>query len=883
MRQILLNSGGAVVARVPRPIVERGAVLVRVQYSLISVGTEIAPLRSMASAAPDSSAVERGIEYAALAKHYVRASLRDPRKALNRVTKIARAQVGRLRPERPVPVTPAVLTGRLSWTMASNDAVFADEGGAITLVTDETPAGYQIMSQAIAVPAGQVPVVRVVGRVDEGVIAIGLLNDARDKWIGTRAYESGPFEDTLIFDPAGSPSVTVVVTTSGAAGRSRATLATVEVGVAPPTIGGLPLSELNVQGWNVGYSAAGEVVAVGDGIEDLAPGDLVACAGAGQANHADYISVKRNLVCRIPSGCPVTLAASTTVGTIAMQGVRRAVPQLGERVCVLGLGLIGQITAQLLRASGCEVIGLDLDPARVERAKALGMAYGASDPEGLKALVRDATGGRGADRTLITAATKSNAVVNLAMDVTRAKGTVVIVGDVGLKVEREVFYRKEIDLLMSTSYGPGRYDASYEVDGHDYPFGYVRWTLNRNMQAYLDLVARGRLDIQPLIDKVISVDEAPEAYRTLAQAAGELPLGVLIRYPDDTRDLPEPQDSTRVVIRGHRRAPGSQINYALVGAGAFGTGMLVPQMKKRRDRFFLKAVVSRGSVQAGNFARENQVETLTSELDDVLRDPSIDLIVVSTRHHEHASQVIRAIEAGKHVFVEKPLALTWEELDRIATVYRGLENPPSVLVGFNRRFSPALMAVKQAIAARRAPLVVGYRLNAGYIPLDHWVHGAQGGGRNIGEACHMYDVFRFLTGTPAASISAEAISPGDLPYRRDDNFSATIAYEDGSLAHLLYTSLGPKTGLGKERIEIFCDGEAYVVDDFRKLTGGSDGTVIWQSGDVDKGHFEELSRFGDAIAAGEPSPIAFDDLVETSAVALHVQDLLFGHARGEQG
>jgi predicted dehydrogenase len=340
--------------------------------------------------------------------------------------------------------------------------------------------------------------------------------------------------------------------------------------------------------------------------------------------------------------------------------------------------------------------------------------------------------------------------------------------------------------------------------------------------------------------------------------------------------LPQPQDSTKVVIRGHRRSTGPQINYALVGAGAFGTGMLVPQMKKCRDRFFLKAVVSRSGAQGGNFARENQVEVLTSELDDVLGDPSIDLVVISTRHHEHASQTVRALEAGKHVFVEKPLALTWEELDRIATVYRGLENPPALLVGFNRRFSPALTAVKHAVSGRRAPLVVEYRLNAGYIPLDHWVHGAQGGGRNIGEACHMYDAFRFLAGAPASSISVEAIDPGSLPYRRDDNFSATIAYEDGSLAHLLYTALGPKTGLGKERIEIFCDGEAYVVDDFKKLTSGSDGTVIWQSGDVDKGHFEELTRFGDAIAAGDPSPIAFDELVETSAIALHVQDLLFG-------
>jgi predicted dehydrogenase/threonine dehydrogenase-like Zn-dependent dehydrogenase len=877
MRQILLNSRGAVVARVPRPAVDRGAVLVRVHYSLISVGTEIAPLRSVAAAAPDSSSVERGIEYARLARHYLRASVRDPRKALDRVTKITRRQVQRLRAVRPVPVTPTVAVGEVVWALASQSAEFTNDDGAVRLVTDDTAAGYQIMSQAIGVPEGQVPVVRVQGSVEQGAIAIGLLNDAKDKWLGTRVYESGPFEDTLIFDPAGSREMSIVVTTAGAAGRSRVTLGTVDVGMAPPTIGGLPLSELDAQGWNTGYSAAGEIVAVGEGITDLAAGDLVACAGAGQANHADFVSVKRNLVSRIPPGCPVSLAASTTVGAIALQGVRRAAPQLGERVCVLGLGLIGQITAQLLRAAGCDVIGLDLDPRRVERATALGMAHGASDDEVLKGLVRDVTGGRGADRTLITAATKSSAVVNLAMEITRAKGVVVLVGDVGLKIEREVFYRKEIDLLMSTSYGPGRYDPSYEVDGHDYPFGYVRWTENRNMQAYLDLIARGRIDIQPLIDKVVSVDDAPAAYRTLAAAVGELPLGVLIRYPDDTRDLPEPADSTHIVVRGHRTAPAQPlVRYALVGAGAFGTAMLVPQMKKRRDRFFLKAVVSRNAVQGGNFARENQVELFTSELDDVLRDPSIDLVVIATRHHEHADQVVRALDAGKHVFVEKPLALTWQDLQRVTEAHARRAADSHLLVGFNRRFSPALAAARDLVGRRRAPLVIEYRLNGGYIPLDSWVHGPQGGGRNIGEACHMYDVFRFLTGASATSIAAHAIDPGDLPYRRDDNFSATITYADGSLAHLMYTALGPKTGLGKERIEIFCDGEALVVDDYKRLVRGSDGAVLWQSGEADKGHFEELSRFGDAIASGGEPPITFDELVETSAVALHVQDLLFG-------
>jgi predicted dehydrogenase/threonine dehydrogenase-like Zn-dependent dehydrogenase len=882
MRQILLNSSGALVARVPRPTIEPGAVLVRVHYSLISVGTEIAPLRSVSGAAPDSTAVERGMEYASLARRYLRASIRDPRKAIDRLTKIARSRVAQLRPAPVTPVVSAVAVGDLSWTQASPAAVFTTDGQDMTLVTDETAAGYQIMSQAIPIPPEQVPVVRVKGRIDAGAIAIGLLSEARDAWIGSRTYETGPFEDTLVFDPKGSREVTVVVTTAGASCRSRATLSTIDVGTAPQTTGGLPVSELDVQGWHVGYSAAGEVVAVGGGITDLAAGDLVACAGAGQANHADYVLVKRNLVCRIPARCPVNLAASTTVGAIALQGVRRAAPQLGERVAVLGLGLIGQITAQLLRAAGCEVIGLDLDQARVDRARALGMEHGASDPEMMKAVVRDVTGGRGADRTVITAATKSHAVANLAMDLTRPKGTVVIVGDIGLKLEREVFYRKEIDLLMSTSYGPGRYDTAYEMEGHDYPFAYVRWTLNRNMQAYLDLLARGRLDIQPLIDRVISVDEAPGAYRALAEGTAALPLGVLIRYPDDTRDLPEPLDSTRVVIRGHRKAPAGPLNYALVGAGAFGTSMLVPQMKKLRDRFFLKAVVSRNAAQGGNFARENQVEVLTSDLDEVLRDASVDLVVIATRHHEHADQVVRALEAGKHVFVEKPLALTWNELDRIAAVHERIEQPPMLLVGFNRRFSPALTALRDLVAPRRAPMIVHYRLNGGYIPLDHWVQGAQGGGRNIGEACHMYDVFRFLTGAPVSSITAASVDPGALPYRRNDNFSATIGYEDGSLAHLLYTALGPKTGLGKERIEVFCDGETYVVDDFKRLIRSSDESVIWQSSDADKGHFEELRRFGDAVASGGSPPIPVDELIETSAVALHIEDLLFGRTPGDR-
>jgi predicted dehydrogenase/threonine dehydrogenase-like Zn-dependent dehydrogenase len=746
MRQLVMNMSGVVVARMPRPVVAPGGVLIRVRYSLVSVGTEVAPLRPASVSAPDTPAVERGLDRARLLKHYLAASARDPRKAVRRLRQIADRRVSR---------------------------------------------------------AKQV------------------------------AAES--------------------------------------VGAAPPPTS----SDLNAQGWAIGYSVAGEVVAVGAGVDDLAVGDLVAAAGAGQANHADFVSVPRNLVCRVPPGCDLKHAASATLGAIAMQGVRRAAPQLGESAAVVGLGLIGQITVQLLKAAGCRVVGLDLDAERVKRAMALGLDAGASDADGCKVLVRDWTGGHGADRTLLTAATKSNALINLAMDLTRAKGRVVIVGDVGLNVERAVFYRKEIDLLMSTSYGPGRYDASYEIEGHDYPYAYVRWTLNRNMQSYLDLIARGQMNFGALLDRIVPIEDAPAAYTTLANASEPLPLGVLIEYPDDDGGDEAP---ARVVLGGHRRAPADRINYALVGAGAFGTAMLVPQMRKRADRYFLRGVVSRSGMQGSNFARDNQVEILTSDLDEVLRDPEFHLVVIATRHQDHAEQVVRALAAGKHVFVEKPLALTWDELARVVEAHASATDAPLLMVGFNRRFSPALQMVKERLAERRSPLMIQYRLNAGYIPLDHWVHGAAGGGRNIGEACHMYDVFRFLTGAPARSIDATAIEPRDLPYARNDNFVATIAYEDGSVASLVYTALGPKSGLAKEHITVFCDGEAYVVDDFRKLTRASDGSTLWSSGEADKGHFEELSRLADAIAAGGTAPIAFEELVETTAVALSVEDLIQGHA-----
>jgi predicted dehydrogenase/threonine dehydrogenase-like Zn-dependent dehydrogenase len=759
MRQVLLNGQGAVVARMPRPPLEPGSVLIRVRYSLISVGTEVAGLR--ANPILDHLSLEQVMTDALTAGRYLRAALSNPRRAAHRAKQLARMKLGGLR----------------------------------------TP-------QAPATPA---------------------------------------------------------------AGEQRAA-----AGSAPPEP-----SELGDQGWSVGYSLAGEVVAVGAGITDLAVGDRVAAAGAGLANHADFASVRRNLVCRVPAGVSLEDAASATVGSIALQGVRRAEPQLGETVAVLGLGLIGQMMVQLLAANGCTVMGLDLDGTRVARA-GLEPTHGASDPATFKKLVDDATEGRGVDRTLITAATKSDAVINLAMQVTRAKGRVVIVGDVGLHVERAAFYRKEIDLLMSTSYGPGRYDRAYEEEGRDYPFAYVRWTLNRNMQAYLGLIANGSIDISRLIDRVADVRDAPVVYSELAKGGAGVPLGVLLSYPQppDAVDF----EATRITVKGHTKiAAGGRVRWALVGVGGFGTGMLVPQLQRVPERFVLRGVVSRDAARGGNFARSNGIEVLATDLDAVLQDPEFDLVVIATRHHEHADQVVRSLAAGKHVFVEKPLALTWSELDRVVSTYRALEAPPVLMVGFNRRFSPALQRLGAALRDRRSPLVVHYRVNAGYVPPDHWVQDARGGGRNLGEACHMYDVFRFLARGDLTSIGARAIDPGLLPYKRNDNFVATLSYADGSVASLVYTALGPKQGLPKERIEVFADGEAYVLDDFKTLIRTGDGAILWRAGEADKGHFEEIKRLGEAIVGNSEPPIPFEHIVETTAVALTIEDLLYGRTEGGPG
>lgn len=875
MRQVLFSGPQAVVARMPRPAVAPGSVLVKTHFSLISTGTEIASLRPLEAGTAGTTAAERITDLSNRAKLYLGKAVRDPRKAAQKVAEILRGAVQRAAPPPPAPKGPAIETGPLSWANQTAQSCKSKPNGGLELVTDASEAGYQASGPAIDVPPDYVVALRVKGRVEKGAVAFGLLNHDKSQWLGIYRIDDEQFDEVFHFHPAGSPQVTVMITNAGAKEDNKLTLERADMVLSPPDGTGLPVSEMAAIGWNVGYSLAGEVVAVGEGVDDFAPGDLVACAGAGQANHADYVSVKRNLVCSIPAGCPADLAATTTVGTIALQGVRRAAPQLGETIAVIGLGLIGMLTVQILRSNGCRVIGIDLDHERAVRAAGLGAHATATDPKAFERLAHDLTGGVGVDATIITAASKSDRLINQGIDITRRKGRVVLVGDVGLKAERPAFYRKELDVLMSTSYGPGRYDREYEDFGRDYPLPYVRWTLNRNMRAYMELIADRRIDVRTLIDRIASIDQAGEVYKELADSAAP-PLAVLFQYPEDARPLPDPADALAITLRGHRAPRLDRVNYALVGAGGFGTAMLVPQMEKRKDVFHLRAVVSRDAVRGGNFARTKSVQTFASELDPVLADPQINLVVIATRHNEHASQVIKALQAGKHVFVEKPLCLTWDELDAVRAAYANLKEPRLLMVGFNRRFSPALAAARKELAARIAPVIINYRLNAGYLPLEHWTQGVEGGGRNIGEACHMYDVFRSIAGAPVTSISATAIAPGTAAYRKNDNFAATLQYADGSIGNLVYTASGPKEGMPKERIEILCGGEAWIVDDFKSLTRCSDGKVLWSASTVDKGHFDELSALGDALAGGGGAPIPVEEIFETSAAALHIEDLIHG-------
>jgi predicted dehydrogenase len=618
-------------------------------------------------------------------------------------------------------------------------------------------------------------------------------------------------------------------------------------------------------GTATGYSAAGTIVAVGSEVEGYSVGDRVACAGAGIANHAEVIDVPVNLTVRVPDEVSLNHASTVTLGAIAMQGLRRTQPTLGETVVVIGLGILGQLTAQMLCANGCKVIGVDLDPARIALALENGMQIGV-DPvaENYTERVLKHSAGVGADAVIVTAASPSHQIISDAMHATRKKGRVVLVGDVGLNLNRSDFYAKELDFLVSTSYGPGRYDPVYEEQGQDYPLAYVRWTENRNMQAYMDLLASKRVRLTELVSGSFSVDRASDAYAAL-EAGTPKPLIVLLSYP-------QRHDAARQTVHTAQAKPRlGALRVGLVGASSFAQAVHLPNMRQLGDRVSLRAVMSRTGANAKAVAEQYGASYCTTSLDQLLDDTEVDLVMITSRHDAHGDAVLRSLQAGKHVFVEKPLTLDPNDIGRIEAFYQNRANAPLLMAGYNRRFSPPVAVCLRALRDRTTPLVVDYRMNAGFIPREHWVHGPQGGGRNLGEACHIYDLFNALVGGVAHTrVSAHAIRPPSPMWGRDDNFVVTISYHDGSVCSLTYTALGDKA-YPKERMEIFTDGKVFSLDDYKSLAVSGGRHPGWKAATPQKGQFEELRALIDALQLGTSWPIPLDQLLRASAISFAVE------------
>jgi len=601
----------------------------------------------------------------------------------------------------------------------------------------------------------------------------------------------------------------------------------------------------------LGYSSAGVVVEVGEHVHEYRVGDRVACAGAGYANHADYAYVPRNLLAHVPDGVALEDASFATVAAIALQGVRQTQPTLGERVAVLGLGLIGQITVQLLAANGCRVLGFDPNPARAKLATELGAEMAVSAD--LEAAAERFTRGDGLDAVIVAASTPTNDPLVQAGEISRLRGRVVVVGLVGMEVPRSLYYKKELDLRMSMSYGPGRYDPDFEERGFDYPIAHVRWSEQRNLEAILELLAGKRLAFAPLVTHRFSIDQALTAYDLITKGS-EPYLGVVLDYGADETDATAP--SPRLVLGEAPKAKAS-LGIGLVGAGGFGQSVLLPALKSAGGTDPI-AIASAGGATARRVGEQYGFRVATADAREVIAHADVDAVFVLTRHDLHAPYVVAALEAGKHVFCEKPLALSRDEVAAIETARAGSQG--DVMVGFNRRFAPLVQRIATHFAGRGAPLVMHYRINAGFIPPEHWVHDpVEGGGRILGEGCHFIDLLHFLAGARPVRVYTESIGAGSR-FRGDDNVAITIRFADGSVGTVTYTAAGDAT-LGKEYLEVYGEGGVAILDDFRTLLLARDRKQEKvKAANQDKGFDEEMKRFVAAAKSGAEMPIPFAEL-----------------------
>jgi predicted dehydrogenase/threonine dehydrogenase-like Zn-dependent dehydrogenase len=598
----------------------------------------------------------------------------------------------------------------------------------------------------------------------------------------------------------------------------------------------------------LGYSSAGTVVALGADMFGFKVGQRVACAGGGYAVHAEYAVVPRNLLTPLPSSVDFESAAFATLGAIGMHGFRLARPQVGERVGVIGLGLLGLLTIQIAAAGGCQVLGIDIDPARVRLATSLGLKA-VTRPKAV-ASGRAFTGNCGFDVVLICADTSTNDPVELAAVIALDRARIVAIGAVGLNIPRRLYYEKELSFINSRSYGPGRYDPTYEERGQDYPIGQVRWTEGRNLQAVVDLMAAGQLQVKPLITHRFPIEKAAAAYKLIAGKKNASYLGVLMSYEEKKKE------TARKIELGPVSGRPSLAKLGVVGAGNFATATLLPAIKKAGG-IDLVGIASTGGLHAEHAARRFRFAFAASSADEIISDPRVDTVAVLTRHDSHADLVLKALRVGKHVFVEKPLAINDEQLSAVIKQLLKTKGP-LLTVGFNRRFAPLAGSLSAFLAGRLEPLHANYRINAGYLPLDHWTQDPALGGRIIGEACHFVDFLTFLVG--AAPIEVSARSLPDISKYREDNVSMTLTFPDGSIGVVQYLANGDRS-FPKERLEVFCAEKIAVLDDFRSLQMVEDGKRKVERGAQDKGWVNEWKAFGKAIREGGKPPIPYEQLI----------------------
>jgi len=610
----------------------------------------------------------------------------------------------------------------------------------------------------------------------------------------------------------------------------------------------------------MGYSNVGKVIEVGSGTTGFKIGDRVVSNG----HHAEVVCVPQNLCAKIPEVVSDEDAAFTVVGAIALQGIRLAQPTLGECFVVTGLGLIGLITVQILRANGCRVLGLDFDPSKLELARTFGAeTVNLSEGQNPIAAAEVFSRGRGVDGVIITASTKSNEPMQQAATMCRTKGRIVLVGVVGLELQRSDLFAKEISFQVSCSYGPGRYDSSYEDQGHDYPVGYVRWTEQRNFEAILDMLSDKQIDTNDLKTKSFDIEYASKAYDLLMEDTGA--LGVLLSY-----EAEEEKTFERTLIMSDA-VPAQLDNPVIgaIGAGNYAGRVLLPAFKNTGVR--LKSIATSQGVTGTHHGKKLGFELNTTDSDGLFSDDEIETVVIASQHNSHASFVIQALEAGKNVFVEKPLALTQQQCDQIDAAYRNAcerGDNPRLMVGFNRRFAPLMQKLKKQISKSSEPVSVVYTCNAGAIPADTWIQDMEtGGGRIIGEACHFVDISRFLTGSPIIDIQAVSMKLAEGVEDCHDTATLTITFENGSIASIHYFANGHQT-FQKERIEVFQSGKTMVLDNFRRIEGYGLAGFNKKTFKQNKGQQECCNAFVDALKEGKAAPVAYGELMEVSRAVI---------------